>query len=70
MLFTDVKTRAAYSALSEGASMRYSAAPVGPAEVSDEKEVFSNSIDSATKGLFDAQDDRSLSILSTDTIIE
>jgi len=66
MLFTEVKTLAAYSALSDGVSMRYSAAAVGPAEVSDAKEVFSNSMDSATKGFFDAHFDRSWSILSTE----
>jgi transposase-like protein len=34
MLFTELKTLAAYAALSDGAAIRYSAALVGPAEVS------------------------------------
>jgi hypothetical protein len=70
ILFTEVKTDAAYAPLSEGAAMRYSAALVGPAEVSDANEVCSNSMDSATKAFLDAQDDRSWSIFGTETRIE
>lgn len=55
MLFTDVKTLAAYAALSSGFAIRYSAAPVGPGVVSDAKASLSNSMLSATKGLIDAQ---------------
>lgn len=69
-LLTEVKTMVAYSALSDGVAVRYSATLVGSGEVSDANEVSNNSMDSATEGFLDAKDDRSRSIFSTETGIE